>query len=161
MRKVIVSLVAVLVAGVAAYLGFDHWVQATVAREVDAMLDGWRASLGSATRGRIEVDPWSRTVKITDVVVQSRVAPYPKIAVGQVVASGVELSGRAARVDIADLVVSDAVLGQPGIVMQQRVPSATLTRFSVHPFAPRKVGSALDQMRLWLEQFSTITAARI
>jgi hypothetical protein len=161
MRKVIVSLVVVLVVGAGGYFGVDYWAQNAVAREVDAMLDGWRASVGSATRGRIELDLWARTVRITDVVVQPRSEPHPKITVGLVVASGFDLSGKPARIELIDVAMSDVRPGRPRTVVQQTAPSVTLTEFSARPVAPRKVVTALDGARLWLEQFRAITAARI
>jgi hypothetical protein len=161
MRKVIVSLGVVLVAGVGAYFGVDYWARNAVAREVDAMLDGWRASVGSATRGRIELDLWTRTVRITDVVVQRRSEPHPKVTVGLVVASGFDLSGKPARIELVDVALSSVRPGRPSMVVHQTAPSVTLTEFSARPVAPRKVVTALDGVRLWLEQFRAITAARI
>ena len=114
MRKVIVSLIVVLIAGAGGYLGFDFWAQRAVAREVDAMLDGWRASIGSATRGPIEFDLWTRTVKVIDVVVQPRSAPHPRIRVAQVAASGLDVSGKVALLHLYDVEMSEALPGQPG-----------------------------------------------
>lgn len=161
MRKVLVGLVVALIVGVGGYFGVVYWAQYAAAREVDAVLDGWRASLGSATHGRIEFDLWTRTLKVHDVVVQSRTGPHPRIALGQVIASGIDLSGKAARVEIVDLEMSDALPGQPGVRLDQKAPRITLTGFSSRPMAPRKIASMFDMTRLWLEQFSAITAASI
>ncbi|MFZ1105712.1 MAG: hypothetical protein WAN86_23100 [Hyphomicrobiaceae bacterium] len=161
MRKVIVSLIVVLIAGAGGYLGFDFWAQRAVAREVDAMLDGWRASIGSATRGPIELDLWTRTVKVIDVVVQPRSAPHPRIRVAQVVASGLDGSGKAALLHLYDVELSEALPGQPGATVTYKAPSITLKEFSARPLASRKVASTLDLMRLWLELASVTKAASI
>jgi hypothetical protein len=79
MRKVLVGLVVVLIVGVGGYFGVAYWAQYAAAREVDAVLDGWRASVGSATHGRIELDLWTRTLKVSDVVVQSRTGRIPRL----------------------------------------------------------------------------------
>jgi hypothetical protein len=161
MRKVFVSLIVVLIAGAGGYLGLDYWAQHAAAREVDTMLAGWQASIGSATRGRVELDLLKRTVKITDVVVQPRSAPHPKITVAQVVASGLDISGKPAHVQLSDVELSEALPGQSGAVVTYKAPSVTLKGFSARPVAQRKVASALDLMRLWLELASAATAASI
>jgi hypothetical protein len=161
MRKVLVGLVLAVIIGVGGYFGVVYWAQYAAAREVEAVLDGWRASLGSATHGRIEFDLWTRTLKVSDVVVQSRTAAHPKITLGQVIASGIDTSGKAARLEIIDLETSDVLPGQPGVRMEQKAARVTLTDYSARPLAPRKVASMFDLTRLWLEQFSTITAASI
>jgi hypothetical protein len=161
MRKVVVSLIVVLIAGAGGYLGFDFWAQRAVAREVDAMLDGWRDSVGSATRGRIELDLWTRTVKVTDVVVQPRSGPHPRITVAQVVGSGLDLSGKVELLHLTEVELSEALPGQPGATVTYKAPSVTLKDFSARPLAPRKVASTLDLMRLWLELASATTAASI
>ena len=161
MRKALAGLAVALMVGVGGYFGVVYWAQYVAAREVEAVLDGWRASLGSATHGRIEFDLWTRTLKVSDVVVQSRTAPHPRIALAQVIASGIDLSGKATRVEIVDLETSDMLPGRPGVRMDQKAPRVTLTGFSARPLAPRKVASMLDLTRLWLEQFSAVTAASI
>jgi hypothetical protein len=161
MRKLIVSLIVVLIAGAGSYFGLDYWAQHAVAREIDALLDGWRASIGSATRGRIEVDLWTRTVKVTDVVVQPRSAPHPKIRVAQMVGSGIDLSGKARTIELVDLEVTDVLPTSPRAEMRQKAPRVTLTDFLARPVVPRKVATALDAAQMWLEQLSAITAAKI
>jgi hypothetical protein len=53
------------------------------------------------------------------------------------------------------------VPGQPGIRLDQKAPRVTLTGFSARPFTPRKIASMFDMTRLWLEQFSAVTATSI
>jgi hypothetical protein len=161
MRKLIVSLIVVLVVGAGGYFGLDYWAQHAVAREIDAMLDGWRASIGSATRGRIEVDVLKRAVKVTDVVVQPQSAGHPKITMAQLVGSGIDLSGKPSTIEIVDLDVTDVLPTKPGVEVRQKAPRVTLTDFLARPVAPRKVATALDAAQFWLEQFIAVTAAKI
>jgi hypothetical protein len=54
MRKVVVGVVAALVViGAGGYFGLAYWAEAAAVREVDAALDRWRASTGTATRGPV------------------------------------------------------------------------------------------------------------
>src|SRR5262249_28364589 len=51
--------------------------------------------------------------------------------------------------------------GPAGGVVTYKAPGVTLTDFSIRPLTPRKVASALDLMRLWLELASATKAATI
>ncbi|HEX6000236.1 MAG TPA: hypothetical protein VFZ16_12725 [Hyphomicrobiaceae bacterium] len=162
MRKAIAAVVIVLLVGTGGYLGVTYWAQQAAAREVDAMLDRWRASVGTVTRGRVDFDLWTRTLKVSDVVVQAGSSGEPRLRAAQVVASGIDMSGKATRIDIADLELTDAMVGQPGVRVQQKARNVTLTDFSARPLPARKPpATGLERARLWLEQFSAITAASI
>jgi hypothetical protein len=161
MRKVFVALVVAVILGVGGYFGVVYWTQHAATREVEATLEGWAKSVGSATHGRVEFDLWSRTLKVSDIVVQSKTGPHPKVTLTQLVASGIGLSGKASRVEIVGLETSEMVPGQRGFRVEQKAPSIVLTDFSARPFTPTKVGSLFDLSRLWLEQFSSITATSI
>jgi hypothetical protein len=161
MRKVYVALVVAVIIGVGSYFGVVYWTQHAATREVEAALDGWAKSIGSATHGRIEFNLWSRTLKVSDIVVQAKGGPVPKVTVTQVIASGIGLSGKASRVEIVGLETSEPVPGQQGLRLEQKAPSIVLTDFSARPFTPAKVASMFDMSRLWLEQFSSITATSI
>jgi hypothetical protein len=162
MRKLFVALVVAVVVGVGGYFGVVYWTQQAATREVEAALDGWARSIGAATHGRIEFDLWSRTLKVNDIVVQSNSGPLPKVTVTQVVASGLDMSGKASRVEIVGLETSELAPGlKGGLRLEQKAPKITLTGFSARPFTPPKVASMFDMSRLWLEQFSSITAESI
>ena len=78
MRKLIVGVVVALVLGTGAYFGVEYWAARAAIREVDAALDQWRASVGTATRGSVEVDLWTRGVRVRDVnYVFCQPWPYP------------------------------------------------------------------------------------
>jgi hypothetical protein len=165
MRKLIVGLVVVLVLGVGGYLGVLYWAQRIAEREVDAMLAAWGSAPGAATRGRVDLDLWSRTLKVADVAVQSP-SGAGRTSMAQVVATGIDRSGRASRIEIVDLEIADALPGaapgKPAARLAQKAPRVTLVDYAGRPAPPaRKPGSALDAMRFWLEQFSAVTASSI
>jgi hypothetical protein len=100
-------------------------------------------------------------VKVTDVVLTSQASPDDKIEITEVVASGVDTAGGASRIEIVGLEMGGAVPGLPGSRVQQKSPRITLTGYSGRPPAQRRGANALDTMRIWLEQFSAITAETI
>jgi hypothetical protein len=161
MRKVIVGLFIVLVAGASGCFGLEYWAARAATREVDAALDRWRASAGPATRGPVTIDLWTRAVRVADVVLASQASPNDKISIAEVVASGVDTSGGASRLEIVGLEMSGAAPGVPGARLRQTSPRITLTGYSGRPPAQRRATSPLDTMRIWLEQFSAITAETI
>jgi hypothetical protein len=161
MRKVLVGLLVALVIGAGGYFGATYWAERIATRQVDAELDRWRSEVGPATRGSVAFDLWTRTLKVADVALALQGSPDDKISIANVVAVGVDTSGGARRVDLVGLEVSGALPGMPGARLQQRSPQVTLTGYAARPLAPRKAASALDAMRVWLEQFSAITADSI
>ena len=161
MRKVILGLLVALLAGVGGYFGAVHWAERTAAREVDARLDLWRSGGGSATRGPVRFDLWTRTLKVADVAITLPSSSDERISIDELIATGVEPSGRARRLDIVGLQVSQVVPGLAGARMQQKAPRVTLTDFSERPVAPTKGASPADATRRWLEQLSAIAASSI
>jgi hypothetical protein len=161
MRKLVVGLFVALVVGAGAYFGAVYWAERTAARQVDVMLDRWRSGGGTATRGRVAFDLWTRTVRVADVALKSASSPDEWIAIGEVVATDIDPSGRARRVDIVGLEASHALPGPAGARLQQKAPRVTLTDFSERPVARTRGASPVDAMRRWLEQFRAITASSI
>jgi hypothetical protein len=163
MRKVVIGLVVVLIVGVGGYFGLDYWAQGAAARGVDGVLHSLSPGGGTATHGRIELSLWQRTLKVSDILVKSQETPSEnRVRVAQVVASDIDTSGRAGRIEIDDLELTDDVPGYAGARMVQKIPRIILTGFkTTRPISARKAASALDAMRLRLEQFSAITAQSI
>jgi hypothetical protein len=161
MRKVILGLLVALLVGVGGYFGAVHWAERTAAREVDARLDLWRSGGGSATRGPVRFDLWTRTLKVADVAITLPSSSDERISIDELIATGVEPSGRARRLDIVGLEVSQVVPGLAGTRMQQKAPRVTLTDFSERPVVPVKGVSPADATRRWLEQLSAIVASTI
>jgi hypothetical protein len=162
MRKVLAGVFfALVVAGVGGYFGVTCWAQYAVTREVDAALDRWRAHGGTATRGPVAFDVWTRTVKIADVALDPRASPDDKLSIAQVVATGVDRSGGATHLEFVDLRIDG---GLPGIMRARaelKAPRVTFAGYAARPWAPRAGASPFDTMRIWLEQFSTVKAETI
>jgi hypothetical protein len=162
MRKVLAGVfVALVVVGVGGYFGVTYWAQYVVTREVDAALDRWRSRGGMATRGAVAFDPWTRTVRIADVALASPASPDDKLSIAQVVATGVDRSGGASRLDLIDLEINGALPGVMRARVEQKAPRVTFTRFSARPSAPHAGAGPFETMRIWLEQFSTVAAQTI
>jgi len=161
MRKLMVGLLVALGLGAGAYFGAVYWAERTAAREIDGMLDRWRSGGGTATRGRVAYDLWTRTARVADVALQSESTPDERIAIDEVVAAGIEPSGRVRRLELVGLQTSHALAGLAGARLEQKAPRVTLTDFSERPLARTRGGSPLDAMRRWLGQLSAITASSI
>ena len=161
MRKLFAGLSVALCLGAGAYFGAVYWAERTAAREVDAMLDRWRSGGGTATRGRVAFDLWTRTARVADVALQSPSAPDERIAIDEVVATGIDPSGRVRRLELVGLEMSHALPGLAGARLEQKAPRVTLADFSERPLARTRGGSPLDAMRRWLEQLSAIAASSI
>jgi hypothetical protein len=161
MRKVLIGILLVVVAGIGGYVGVASWAQRAATRHVDAALDRWRARGGTATRGPVAFELWTRTLRVSGIALASRASPDDKVSIGQVVAAGVDRSGAASRVDIVDLEIGSALPGQLKGRIRQKTPRVTLTGVAGRPSAPRRGADALDTLRSWLEQFGTVTAEAV
>ena len=161
MRKLIVGLLVAIGLGAGAYFGAVYWAERTAAREIDAMLDRWRSGGGTATRGRVAFDLWTRTARVADVALQSPSAPDERIAIDEVVAAGIDPSGRVRRLELLGLQMSHALPGLAGARLEQKAPRVVLTDFLERRLARTRGGSPLDAMRRWLEQLSAIAASSI
>jgi hypothetical protein len=161
MRKLIVSLVVALAVGAGAYFGVEYWASRAAIREVDAALDQWRAGTGTATRGTVEVDLWKRGVRVRDLVLTSPASPDDKVTIAEVVATGVDTSGRADRLELIGLETTAAMRGLPGARVKQAAPRIVLTGYAGRPTARRGGPTALDTMRMWLEHLSDVSAETV
>src|SRR5262245_34064865 len=158
MRKVLIGIAVVVLLGAGAVAGGYYWVQRTAEREVDAMLAGWRASVGPATRGRVSYDVWTRTAEIRNLLLESKVSPADKVKIARVVAGGIRGPGSVGRLEIADLEVSTALPGLATTEIVQSAPRIVIEDYQgpAAPPPPVQVASGIDVMRLWLEQFAAI-----
>ena len=163
MRKLLIGLLVVLVVGAGAIFGGLFWIQRTAEREVDVALDSWRASVGPASRGAVKYDLWTRTIEVSDLALQSKVAPADKVTMARVVAAGVGRAGTASRIDITSWESTSALPGLAATVVSQKAPRITIEGY-VGPSGPPRyveVKSGVDMVRLWLEQFAAVTAKSI
>ena len=166
MRKLVVLVVGLfilLIVGIGGYFGLSYWAQHAALREVDALLASWRANAGAATHGPIEFDLWTRTLTVSDIALEAKTTPVSKMTIRQVVASGIDPSGKASRIDILDWEVIGALPGLLPAEISQKAPRITIEGYAGPPAPPRnlKAASGIDLMRLWLEQFAAITAKTI
>ncbi len=90
-RKVLVCLgAAVVVLAVAAYAG-SQWLRYRVEREIGATFAAMRTPAGPATYGRARFDPWTRTVRIGDIVLPAHRDAAPPLRIGELVLADVPL----------------------------------------------------------------------
>jgi hypothetical protein len=160
MRRIVAALLVALGIGAGAYFGAVAWAERTAAREVEARLDQWRSGGGAASRGRVVFDLWTRTLKVTDVALQSPSSPNERIAIAEVIATGIDRSGGVRRLELVGLETTHTMPGLGGVV-QQKAPRVTLTDFSERPPAAPGGGSTADVMLRQLMQLAAITASAI
>jgi hypothetical protein len=84
---------AVVVLGAAAYAE-DQSLQLRVEREVDARFAAIRSSLGPATHGRVQFDPWTRTIRIRDIALQPNRNVMPPMKIGELALVGMPADDR-------------------------------------------------------------------
>ena len=81
---------AVVVLAAAAYAD-DQSLQLRIEREVDARFAAIRTTLGSATHGRVQFDPWTRTIRIHDIALQGNPKVMPPVKIGELALVGMPL----------------------------------------------------------------------
>lgn len=162
MRKLVIGLVIAAVVGGGAVAGGLFFIQRAAEREVDLHLDNWRANVGPASRGQVNYNLWTRTVDVSDISLQSKVAPADKVTIARVVASGVG-TRTASRIEITNWASTSGLPGLAAAEVTQKLPKIVVEDY-VGPAAPPRpveVKSAADLMRVWLEQFAAISAKSI
>ena len=167
MRKIIVAIVAaVIIIGTGAYFGSDLLAQFRTKSQVEAVFDSLRANFATASHGRIELSTKTRTVKISDIILQSD-DRATTIKIGQIVAAGTKgpVAGRvsANRIEITNWEFATAlpIAAGPGIVY--KAPSIVIETFTGPAAFPQKVNTAsmIDVMRASLEYMAASTATAI
>jgi hypothetical protein len=81
---------AVVVLAAAAYAN-DESLQLRVEREVEARFAAIRTTLGPATHGRVQFDPWTRTIRIHDIALQPNRNVMPPMKIGELALVGMPL----------------------------------------------------------------------
>ena len=162
--KVLTGAVAALVVVAVGYYGVKLWIKSRVEHDIDSAFLNMRAVFGSAEHGQTEFDPWSGTLKISDVLLRSNTDPSTTIKVGQLVASGIGLPIRqigAHRIDIADWEFAGALSTTSNIT--QKAPTISIENFSVlrSSFNKPDASSAADKARLVIEYLAAISATSL
>ena len=81
---------AVVVLAATAYAE-DQSLQLRVEREVEARFAAIRTTLGPATHGRVQFDPWTRTIRIHDIALQPNHNMMPPMKIGELALVGMPL----------------------------------------------------------------------
>jgi hypothetical protein len=167
MRRLIIGIVAgILVIGIGAYFGWDLWAQFRTKSQVERVFDSLRAAFPTASHGRIELSGRTRTVKISNVILQSG-DRATTIKIDQLVATGTKgpVAGRVAavRIELTNWELSTAVPIAAGPTISYKAPSIVIESFSGPPTFPQKVNttSMIDVLRASLEYFAASTANAI
>jgi hypothetical protein len=167
MRKALVGIVAaVIIIGTGAYFGSDLLAQFRTKSQVEAVFDSLRATFSTASHGRIELYSKTRSVKISNIILQSN-DRATTIKIGQLVAVGTKepVAGRvsAGRIEITNWEVTTAVPIAAGPAIAYKAPNIVIESFTGPATFPQKVNptSMIDVMRGCLEYVAASTAKAI
>jgi hypothetical protein len=168
MRKILAGFLVAIALGVpAVYFGVPLWAQHQAVRDVDAAFAGLQTSIGKASHGAVSYDVWTRTLKISDIVVQSNDPTPIVLKAAHLVATGLvsPMPGRfsTTRVDITNGELAGPQTGQPGTRTTYRAPQLTLEGFSGTTGMTRRpamVESAAPTLAL-LDVFATMKATTV
>jgi hypothetical protein len=91
MRKILIGVGAAVVILAAAAYADDQLLRDRVEREVEARFAAIRTTLGPATYGRVQFDPWTRTIRIHDIALQPDRNLMPPMKIGELALVGMPL----------------------------------------------------------------------
>ena len=167
MRKLTVGIVAaILVIGAGGYFGFDLLAQFRTKSQVEAVFDGLRGTFSTASHGRIELYRQTRSLKISDIILQSS-DRTTTIKIGQLIAVGTKgpVGGRvsAGRIEITNWELTTAVPIAAGPAIAYKAPSIVIETFTGPATFAQKINptSMIDVMRGSLEYVAASTARAI
>jgi hypothetical protein len=167
MRKILVGAVAaVILLGSGAYFGWELWAQFRTRSEVERVFDSLRTAFGTASHGRIELYPRTRSLKISNIVLQSQ-DRATTIKIGQIVAVGTRgpVAGRvaAARIEITNWEITSEIAIATAPAVTYRAPSVVIEAFSGPATMPVSVDSAsmIEAVRAAMEYAAASTANTI
>jgi hypothetical protein len=167
MRRLLIGIVAaIIVIGTGAYFGWDLWAQFRTKSQVERVFDSLRMAFPTASHGRIELSGKTRSVKISNIILQSG-DRATTIKIDQLVAVGTRgpVAGRVAavRIELTNWELSTTVPIAAGPALSYKAPSVVIDAFSGPPTFPQKVNTAsmIDVLRASLEYFAASTANAI
>jgi hypothetical protein len=166
MVKILIGLLAAIIIATGGYFGFEFYVQHRVAGEVEAAFEQVRAGGGKASHGAVSYDPWSRTVTIADIAVESAAQPPVGIKIARFVASGVNRPDptrfSADRIDAGDVEVGGTMATQAGWRLTYKAPQIVVKDYSGPTGLQQPASSsAADMYRIALQQFAAVTASSV
>jgi hypothetical protein len=169
MRKILISIVAaIIVVSAGAYFGWDLYAQFRSKSEVEAVFDNLRTAFSTASHGRIELSTKTRTVKISDIILQSS-DRATTIKIGQLIATGTKgpVGARvsAAHIQMSNWELTTVVPITSGPSISYKAPMIQVEGFTGPAALPLKLNTAsiIDVSRASLEYLaaSTITAVNV
>ena len=167
MRRLVIAIVAgIIVIGTGAYFGWDLWAQFRTKSQVERVFDSFRTAFPTASHGRIELSGRTRTVKISNIILQSG-DRATTIKIDQLVAGGTKgpIAGRVAavRIELTNWELTTTVPIASGPAVSYKAPNIVIEAFSGPPTFPQKVNTAsmIDVLRASLEYFAASTANAI
>lgn len=167
MVKILLGLVAAIVIAIAGFFGFQFYVQHRIAGEVEAAFEQIRATGGKASHGKVSFDLLSHTVTVADIAGESATQPPASMKIASFMASGVSQLGAARfsadNIEATDVEFDGATGGKAGWSITYKAPHIAIKDFSTPAGAQRPLvsSSAIDNYRVALENFATITASSI
>jgi hypothetical protein len=167
MRKVVTSVLAILIAGTGGYFGARGWAQQRVEREVETSLAAMRVPGGNVTHGPVEIELLRRRFSLSNVVAEKAGEPKASLRIGRVVATGIGQPGAgrisAAQLEINDLEIDGTIAVGAGLHVTYRIPRLEFANYSGPTVLlyPIDASSPIEAIRAALQQFIAITASSL
>jgi len=110
------------------YYGATLWLKSRVQQEVESAFSGLRATIGTATYGRIEFDYWTRSITINDIFLQSNRLSIPTTKIGQLTLTQVSTrSSEQVSVQRVDIKALELTFSMGGIARVEGLSSDDLS----------------------------------
>jgi hypothetical protein len=168
MKKILIGLVAVVIAAAGGYFGFTFYVKHRAVAEVEAAFERMRSAGSKASHGDVTYDPWKRTLTVTDISTETAAQLPITLKIVRLTAAGVDQTepGRisADSLEGTDVEMSLALAsGATQLQYTYKLPKLTLTNFSGPTQAERPPvdASPLDFYRFGIAQFSRLAASSL
>jgi hypothetical protein len=167
MRKLLIGIFAgIIVIGAGGYFGWDLWAQFRTKSQVERVFDSLRIAFPMASHGRIELYPKTRSLRISNVVLQSG-DRATTIKIDQLIAVGTRgpAAGRvsAGRIEMTNWELTTTVPVSAGPAISYKAPSIVIEAFAGSATFPQIVNTAsmIDVVRASLQYFAASTANAI
>ena len=168
MVKVLAGLLAAIMIAVAAFFGFEFYVQRQVANEVEAAFAAVRESGAKASHGAVTFDLWTRTITVADIAGESAAQPPVSVKIGRFTAAGVKPAGGRALFRRADRGGRRRNLPEPcrcrlRMRFVYKAPRIEVANYCGPAGPLRRLDPALpsDVHRFVFEHFAAVTATAI
>jgi len=167
MRKILAGLIVALIVGIPAlYFGVPWWVEQKALRELDASLQSVRRAGGTASRGAASYDLWTRTLRVSDLALQSGDAKS-SLKVGRLTATGLAAAGTsqfsADHLDLADMEVAGLQLGPASPIQTYTMPRLTAEHLTGPTIFTSKAAAiaGADDVLSALSAFAALSASKV